>query len=484
MPTVPNSESKNKGRITHPKVFVSYSWTSKDRAIALADRLMSNGVQVVIDVYDLKEGMDKYAFMQKIVDDDSIEKVLILCDKAYRDKANKFKGGVGDEAMIISPEIYGKVDQQKFIPVILENEDGKPCLPTFAKSRIYIDLADSDKEAEEFERLVRNLWGQPDRRRPALGNRPSWLDITSVNTSVLHEQVRAFDTVIRAIPDPDSVLRKSAFEIMKILNEMLPRVEEHETFNLVDAIKNTEAIRNSYVDIVERFMQTDVFSGEKIAALIEDIYNGIVCHDFIKSECYHFFFWDIFISTTVLFICYEKFEALHALLNRTYFLRNIIGSNNDPVACTFSRFRHYMEVLERKYKPSINERLVSLAADMLIKREYGTCITKRNLVTADTTLAHLAMLYGKADFTWYPALAPYSSYAGYSLMWENLPSKAFCRKIYPLFGVKTFDDFKATIKAMSDAWDEDKAMQQSFIWFGGIRPVLGRGDFEKIGTLP
>ena len=484
MPIVSNSDDKSKGRTTHPKVFISYSWTSKKRAVDIADRLISNGVQVVIDVYDLKEGMDKYAFMQKIVDDESIEKVLIFCDKAYRDKANKFKGGVGDEAMIISPEIYGKVDQQKFIPIVLENEDGKPCLPTFAKSRIYINLADPDNEAEEFERLVRNLWGQPDRRRPVLGNRPSWLDIPSVNTSVLREQVRAFDIAIRATPAPDSVLRKSAFEIVKILNEMLPRAEENGTFNLVDAIKNTEAIRNGYVDIVERFMQTDVFSGEKIAALIEDIYNGIVCHDFIKSECYHFFFWDIFISTVALFICYEKFDALHALLNRTYFLRNIIGSNNDPTAYTFSRFRHYMEVLEREYKPKINERLVSLAADMLIKREYGTCINRRNLVTADTTLAHLAMLYGKADFTWYPALAPYSNYAGYCLMWEKLPSKSFCRKIYPLFGVKTLGDFKATIKTMSDAWDGDKAMQQSCIWFGGIHPVLGHGDFEKIGTLP
>ena len=479
-----DADDKIMGRTTHPKAFISYSWVNKSRAVELADRLIRNGVQIVIDAYDLREGMDKYAFMQRIVDDNSIEKVLVLCDKSYRDKANKFKGGVGDEAMIISPEIYSKVDQEKFIPVVIEYEDGKPCLPTFAKSRIYVDLANPDKEAEEFERLVRNLWGLPDRRRPALGNRPSWLDIPSVNTSVLHEQVRAFETAIRATPDPDSVLRKSAFEVAKILNEMFPRTDESDAFNLVDAIKNTEAIRNSYIDIVERFMQTDVFSGEKIGSLIEDIYNGIICHDFIKSECYHFFFWDIFISTAALFICYEKFGALHELLNRTYFLRNIIGSNNDPTAYTFSRFRHYMEVLERDYKPKINDRLVSLAADMLIRREYGTCITQRNLVTADTTLAHLAKLYGKAEFTWYPALAPYSSYAGYCLMWEKLPSKSFCRKIYPLFGVRTFEDFKLSIKTMSDAWDADKGIHQSSIWFGGIHPVIGHGDFEKIGTMP
>ncbi|MGN0855556.1 MAG: toll/interleukin-1 receptor domain-containing protein [Kiritimatiellia bacterium] len=472
------------GRTTHPKAFISYSWANKARAIEIADLLIQNGIQVVIDVYDLREGMDKYAFMQRIVDDDSIEKVLVLCDKSYRDKANKFKGGVGDEAMIISPEIYSKVDQEKFIPVVIEYEDGKPCLPTFAKSRIYVDLANPDNETEEFERLVRNLWGYPDRRRPPLGNRPSWLDIPSVNTSVLHEQVRAFETTIRLTPNPDSILHKSAFEITKILNEMFSHKKEREAFNLIDAIKNTEAIRNSYIDIVERFMQTDDFSGDKVGSLIEEIYNGIVCRDSVKSECYYFFFWDIFISTSVLFICYEKFEALHELLNRTYFLRNIIGSNNDPEAYSFSRFRHYMGVLEYDYKPKINDRLVSLAADILIKREYGACITKQNLVTADTTLAHLAKLYGKTEYTWYPALAPYSMYAGYCLMWERLPSKSFCKKIFPLFGVKTFDEFRLSIKTMSDAWRADKDIQQSSAMFGGIHPILRCGDFEKIGTMP
>jgi len=470
------------GRITHPKVFISYSWTSKKRAVALADRLISNGVQVVIDVYDLKEGMDKYAFMQKIVNDDSIEKVLILCDKTYRDKANKFKGGVGDEAMIISPEIYGKVDQQKFIPIVLENEEGKPCLPTFAKSRIYIDFSDRQKEANAFEQLVRNLWGMPDRRRPELGKRPSWLDGESVDTIVLQDQIHTLDDVIRISPDPDSILHRSAFEFTNILNKITKGGDAD--FNLVSAIKDTEPVRNCYIDLVERLIQVDGISGEHIGSLIEALYNGIVCHDFAVSECFHFFFWDIFICTAALLLCYEKYGYLHQLLDRTYFLRDIIGSNNDPRAYTFSRFRQYIRNLEGYYKQQINPRLVSLAADMLTKREHGQCITMRNLVVADTTLAHLAMLYGKADFTWYPALAPYSDYAGYGLIWERLPSMTFCRKLFPLFDVKSFEEFKLAIKEMSDAWNAAEVIQRSSIWFGGIRPVLGDGDFEKIGTLP
>ena len=61
---------------TQPKVFISYSWTAKDKARNLAERLLADGVDVVMDIYDLNEGMEKYTFMQRIVNDSSIEKNL------------------------------------------------------------------------------------------------------------------------------------------------------------------------------------------------------------------------------------------------------------------------------------------------------------------------------------------------------------------------------------------------------------------------
>jgi hypothetical protein len=58
-----------------PKVFISYSWEPVDnkvKTIALAERLVTNGVDVVIDVWDLKEGQDKYKFMEKMVNSPEI----------------------------------------------------------------------------------------------------------------------------------------------------------------------------------------------------------------------------------------------------------------------------------------------------------------------------------------------------------------------------------------------------------------------------
>lgn len=126
----------------YKRVFLSYSWTIQDKVIDLAERLANNGVYVVADFYDLKEGHDKYRFMEQSVNDSSIDKVLILCDRTYKEKADSRTGGVGTETMILTPELYGQAEQDKYIPVIMEqDEEGNKFVPSFVKNRIYIDLS-------------------------------------------------------------------------------------------------------------------------------------------------------------------------------------------------------------------------------------------------------------------------------------------------------------------------------------------------------
>lgn len=69
-----------------PKVFISYSWTKSDLVLQVANRLMSHGIEVVLDKWDLKEGQDKYVFMEQCVNNSDITKVLIFCDKTYTEK--------------------------------------------------------------------------------------------------------------------------------------------------------------------------------------------------------------------------------------------------------------------------------------------------------------------------------------------------------------------------------------------------------------
>lgn len=91
------------------KVFISYSWSNeehKEKVIRLAEELVNLGIDVILDEWDLKPGQDKYEFMEQIVTDSSLDKVLIITDRVYAEKANKRQGGVGAETQIITPSLY------------------------------------------------------------------------------------------------------------------------------------------------------------------------------------------------------------------------------------------------------------------------------------------------------------------------------------------------------------------------------------------
>ena len=170
-----------------PRLFISYSWSSPEHeqwVLDLATELSDSGVHVVLDKWDLREGQDSIAFMEQMVTDASVSKVVMVCDKVYADKADGRSGGVGTETQIISAEVYAQKEQAKFVAVIAEkDQDGKPYVPTYYKSKIYIDLSESERYAEGFEKLLRWIFDKPLHTRPELGKPPSF--IVEENTPVM-----------------------------------------------------------------------------------------------------------------------------------------------------------------------------------------------------------------------------------------------------------------------------------------------------------
>lgn len=161
------------------KVFISYAWqTDNDnRVLHLAEKLVADGIDVKFDKWDLRPGQDKYVFMESMVKDPDIDKVLIICDSFYKEKADNRQGGVGDETTIVSPSMYTAAEQEKFIPILFERDkQGREFLPIYLASRIYIDLCDSNLEGEEYVKLIRHIYEEPEYVKPALGTKPNWAD--------------------------------------------------------------------------------------------------------------------------------------------------------------------------------------------------------------------------------------------------------------------------------------------------------------------
>jgi hypothetical protein len=66
-----------------PKLFISYSWTTpmhEQWVMDLAERLAEDDVDVIIDKWALREGHDAHAFMEQMVTDPEITKVIMICE--------------------------------------------------------------------------------------------------------------------------------------------------------------------------------------------------------------------------------------------------------------------------------------------------------------------------------------------------------------------------------------------------------------------
>ena len=122
--------------IPHPRVFISYTGTNKDNASwvkSLAIALRKEGVDARLDAFHLKPGFDLPQWMTNEVI--MAEKVLLICDKYYMEKADFRKGGVGWETMVIQGDMLAQGDnKQKYIAIIREDAADE-ALPIYMKSK-------------------------------------------------------------------------------------------------------------------------------------------------------------------------------------------------------------------------------------------------------------------------------------------------------------------------------------------------------------
>ena len=148
------------------KVFISYchkdvteKWIQK-----LATALAKNGIECIVDIYDLQLGQDVNYFMEQMK---RADKVLILSGREYKEKADNREGGVGTETQIISNDVYNNVKQTKFIPAFVDkDENGKGYLPHYLESRKYIDFSDNKLFSDTVEEIVNHIYGFSSIKKP------------------------------------------------------------------------------------------------------------------------------------------------------------------------------------------------------------------------------------------------------------------------------------------------------------------------------
>ena len=476
----------------NPKVFISYAWTrqkTQDAVLELAERLRYDGIDVVLDKWDFKEGNDKYAFMERCVTDENIDRVLIICDKAYQERANGRQGGVGDETVVISSEVYGHMQQTKFIPLVFERDEyNNPFMPTYIKSRKYIDFSNEANYEKSYEVLLRVLYDMPVNKKPKLGKKPDWLQNENVNHNELNILIKSLKCgATENLKKYQSICIKFTDAFVNLLNEFRFKNDQFNTEELVKKISSLKPIRDVYFDFLEVILESQFFSSSFITNFFERIYNevGIIekgSYTQSTFEYYDFFRWESFIGTVALLLHYEKYDEVHKVLDHTYFLRENSFTNSRLISCKFSTFRVPCHTLEFDCQKINQTRYFSYAAQLLTEREKMPILTKQLFAETDLLLYQLSTIFifdnteSLSDFwKWFPTMYPYVKRKD---LWIKLKSKSFCEKILPLFGVKTITELKLSISKAT----YDNSIRHNRAWESAPN-ILSYISIEQIGTL-
>lgn len=159
----------------NPKVFISYSWDNEDHkqwVIALANRLRSNGVDVILDRYYLTAGKSVTHFVENALRE--AEKVVVIFTPNYKLKADHRAGGVGYEYSIINNSLYqNQTGNDKIIPV-LRMGSMEESIPDFMQQYIHLDLRNDSTFENSYTDLLREIYNEPAIKMPEMGKKPSF----------------------------------------------------------------------------------------------------------------------------------------------------------------------------------------------------------------------------------------------------------------------------------------------------------------------
>jgi hypothetical protein len=440
----------------NPKLFISYSWSSPEheqKVLTLATQLVESGVDVILDKWYLKEGHDTISFMEKMVTDSEIKKVAIICDQIYSEKADGRSGGVGTETQIISREVYEKENQEKFVAVVMQKDgSNKPFLPTYYKSRIYIDLSEADTFNENFEKLLRWIFDKPLYIKPEIGKGPSFLEnsekITLGTTAI-------YGRCSDAIRNNKSSNIGLIEEYLNLFSENLERFRittyEGEFDEVV--ISNIEQFvpyRNEFIQLI--IMISQYTSGneaiEKIHRFFERTIKFLEHPESVTTwkewdyDNFKFIINELFLYTVAILVKYEKFNLAAYLINQHYYIshNSEYGRN---VMVDYCAFRVYLKSFEFRNQ-RLKLRRLSLHADILKQRCNGFNLEFRHLMQADFVLFLYSELHpDEKYYGWWPTTLVYlSSFQNTFEIFARSISKDYFEKVKVLLGINSIEELK------------------------------------------
>lgn len=432
-------------------IFISYchkdinqEWIDK-----LAIALGQNGIESIVDIYDLQLGQDLNYFMEQIK---KVDKVLILLGKTYKEKANDRDGGVGTETQIISNDVYCDVEQTKFIPIVInKDENGKAYLPYYLESRLYTDFSNDNLFAENLDELVRQIHHLPKRKKPVVVEPSQYLIQSNTNMGILliKNDVRFNE------------LEAAVIEEMAKMNCTYNEYEQCKDDIIVKKIEDSKEVRDIFIKVLYKMISANTFVVEDLVVFLEKAYHMVHLNpggNFYDSQndASKFFLHEIIIYILTILYQLKRYEVIYRLMKTTYFPEST--SNYVRSGIRLDDFFENLDSLQRR-----NTRLElnrsSLRADLLMQRASipDLSIDFSMIRFTDSLIFMLSEWFFKKQgeyLYWYPVTLVYNNYNfDYLQIKKYLVSKSRYEVISELFGnismaefIKRYDELTELVR--------------------------------------
>lgn len=445
----------------NPKLFISYSWSNSDHeqfVLNLATELRESGVEAILDKWDLKEGHDAIAFMEKMVTDPEIQKVIIISDKMYTEKANGRAGGVGTETQIISSEVYQQQEQSKFVAIVTERDsNGKAYLPVYYKSRMYIDFSEQDNYNDGFDKLLRWIYDKPLFVKPEIGKRPSFLDDSD---SITLGTTASYKRAITAIRENKSFMTGAIDEYLTIFSNNLENfriTERNGEFDdqLIDNIDKFLPFRDEAISLFSNIAQ--YAATEENIIKLHRFFETLIPYTYPSSDSYSwskydfdnfkFIIHELFLYAVATLIRNEKFSILNQFLTMKFYIPEKTNSGKDPMTSYETIYKHVNSLEHRNKRLNLNR--LSLHADILKQRCKHSGFEFKQLLQADFTLfLRLDIVSLNRYYRWYPVTLVYTTHYPRTFeIYARASSKIYFEKIKCILSINQFSDLETVMNA-------------------------------------
>ena len=462
-------------KVQNPKVFISYAWGTEEhqeRVRSFATDLLEDGIDVLLDQWNLKEGNDKYAYMERSVNDPSVTNVLILLDPQYAEKADNRSGGVGTETQIISAEIYNKVTQEKFLPVIFErDEHGNVSKPAYLKGTLHFDLSREDKYSKEYERLVRRLYGVEVYEKPELGNRPSWVELTPAIATVTRTAYHNIESISSDAVKTEKFIQYLGELRNKLTVYKVDSVEELKDDTAVSRYMNLQRIRDQFLQLIKYAVYIDN-SAKYIADMLEESCEQLNEESGVLANLKRTLLHEMFIYVIAHFSKAKNYQALSHLLSKPYFVNQYSKASE-----CYEVFYYYNDNLEQAVCQRDNKNYYSGTAALWTETINLNACSKGEFVFADILCYNVSLFgkyYPKSSNKWFPLTYIYGDEANrlIRLFSYKLQSNIFLHEAIQIFGYEDPAEFVERFKKVEEIANK-----------GELRYMRYKSSFSSPSTL-